>query len=48
MEKSHDDRSEEVDRLGSNRTISVLTIYWIVNVFGEYSTGYFPCGMFEL
>jgi hypothetical protein len=48
MENSHDERYEEVERLISSRPISILTIDWLVNVFGEYSVRYFPCGTFEL
>jgi hypothetical protein len=43
MEKSHDDRSEEVERHRYSRHVLVSTIKWLVNVFGEYSTGYFLC-----
>jgi hypothetical protein len=43
MPNSHDERSEEVERLRSSIPITVSTIEWIVDVFGEYSARYFPC-----
>jgi hypothetical protein len=37
IENSHDDRSEEFERLSSSRPISISKIDWLVNVFGKYS-----------
>jgi hypothetical protein len=43
IENSHDDKSEEVQRLKSSRLFPVLKIQWLVNVFGEYLAEYFLC-----